>query len=237
MVSGNCRARVDKVGKDNYIEKLSAQAKKYRKPNSDLLKSLKWIIWGMAPIIMVTGVVIFLLQYFNPDISYVTAVRKTAGAIIGMIPSGLWLLTSVALFVGVIKLSQKNVLVQELYCIEMLARINVLCLDKTGTITDGTMSVQNVIDYNSFFGLTTNNIISAMLNALNETNLTAVALQKKFGLNKEHVMLNDGSSLFIIFETNGTYNTIAGFYPEDRRGMFPCRKRHHNRRCHHGRRL
>jgi|GluameStandDraft_1065615.scaffolds.fasta_scaffold01392_31 cation-transporting ATPase E len=184
VVSGNCRARVDKVGKDNYIEKLSAQAKKYRKPNSDLLKSLKWIIWGMAPIIMVTGVVIFLLQYFNPDISYVTAVRKTAGAIIGMIPSGLWLLTSVALFVGVIKLSQKNVLVQELYCIEMLARINVLCLDKTGTITDGTMSVQNVIDYNSFFGLTTNNIISAMLNALNETNLTAVALQKKFGLNK-----------------------------------------------------
>lgn len=184
VVSGNCRARVDKVGKENYIEKLSAQARKYRKPNSDLLKSLKWIIWGMAPIIMVTGVVIFLLQYFNPDITYVTAVRKTAGAIIGMIPSGLWLLTSVALFVGVIKLSQKNVLVQELYCIEMLARINVLCLDKTGTITDGTMSVQNVIDYNSFFGLTTNNIVSAMLNALNETNLTAVALQKKFGLNK-----------------------------------------------------
>ena len=66
----------------------------------------------------------------------------------------------------------------------MLAKINVLCLDKTGNITDGTMSVQNVIDYNSFFGLTTNNIISAMLNALNETNLTAVALQKKFGLNK-----------------------------------------------------
>ncbi|MDE7264192.1 MAG: HAD-IC family P-type ATPase [Anaeroplasmataceae bacterium] len=184
VVSGNCCARVDKVGKDNYIEKLSAQAKLYRKPNSDLLKSLKWIIRGMTPIIIVTGITLFLLQYFNPDISYVTAVRKTAGAIIGMIPSGLWLLTSIALFVGVIKLSQRNVLVQELYCIEMLARINVLCLDKTGTITDGTMSVKNVIDYNSFFGLTTNNIVSAMLNALNESNLTAVALQKEFGLNK-----------------------------------------------------
>lgn len=184
VVSGNCRARVDKVGKDNYIEKLSAQAKLYRKPNSDLLKSLKWIIRGMTPMIIVTGITIFLLQYFNPNIAYVTAVRKTAGAIIGMIPSGLWLLTSIALFVGVIKLSQKNVLVQELYCIEMLARINVLCLDKTGTITDGTMSVKNVIDYNSFFGLTTNNIVSAMLNALNENNLTAVALQKEFGLNK-----------------------------------------------------
>ncbi|MDE7105845.1 MAG: HAD-IC family P-type ATPase, partial [Anaeroplasmataceae bacterium] len=184
VVSGNCRARVDKVGKDNYIEKLSAQAKLYRKPNSDLLKSLKWIIRGMTPMIIVTGITLFLLQYFNPSINYVTAVRKTAGAIIGMIPSGLWLLTSIALFVGVIKLSQKNVLVQELYCIEMLARINVLCLDKTGTITDGTMSVKNVIDYNSFFGLTTNNIVSAMLNALNESNLTAVALQKEFGLNK-----------------------------------------------------
>ncbi|MCM1130196.1 MAG: HAD-IC family P-type ATPase [Anaeroplasma bactoclasticum] len=184
VVSGNCRARVDKVGKDNYIEKLSAQAKLYRKPNSDLLKSLKWIIRGMTPMIIVTGITLFLLQYFNPSITYVTAVRKTAGAIIGMIPSGLWLLTSIALFVGVIKLSQKNVLVQELYCIEMLARINVLCLDKTGTITDGTMNVKNVIDYNSFFGLTTNNIVSAMLNALNENNLTAVALQKEFGLNK-----------------------------------------------------
>ncbi|MDE5546168.1 MAG: HAD-IC family P-type ATPase [Anaeroplasmataceae bacterium] len=184
VVSGNCRARVDKVGKDNYIEKLSDQAKLYRKPNSDLLKSLKWIIRGMTPMIIVTGITLFLLQYFNPNIAYVTAVRKTAGAIIGMIPSGLWLLTSIALFVGVIKLSQKNVLVQELYCIEMLARINVLCLDKTGTITDGTMSVKNVIDYNSFFGLTTNNIVSAMLNALNESNLTAVALQKEFGLNK-----------------------------------------------------
>lgn len=184
VVSGNCRARVDKVGKDNYIEKLSAQAKLYRKPNSDLLKSLKWIIRGMTPMILVTGVTLFLLQYFNPNIPYVTAVRKTAGAIIGMIPSGLWLLTSIALFVGVIKLSQRNVLVQELYCIEMLARINVLCLDKTGTITDGTMNVKNVIDYNSFFGLTTSNIVSAMLNALNENNLTAVALQKEFGLNK-----------------------------------------------------
>ncbi len=184
VVSGNCRARVDKVGKDNYIEKLSAQAKLYRKPNSDLLKSLKWIIWGMTPMIIVSGITLFLLQWFNPNIPYITAVRKTAGAMIGMIPSGLWLLTSIALFVGVIKLSQKNVLVQELYCIEMLARINVLCLDKTGTITDGTMNVKNVIDYNSFFGLTTSNIVSAMLNALNESNLTAVALQKEFGLNK-----------------------------------------------------
>ncbi len=204
VVSGTCRARVDKVGKDNYIEKLSAQAKQYRKPNSDLLKSLRFIIYGMIPIIVTTGIVLFLLQYFNPDINYVTAVRKTAGALIGMIPSGLWLLTSVALFVGVIKLSQKNVLVQELYCIEMLARINVLCLDKTGTITDGTMNVKNVIDFNTFFGLTTNNIVSAMLNALNETNLTAVALEKKFGLNKRIKYIET-----IPFSSQRKYNAVS----------------------------
>ncbi len=184
VVSGSCNARVDKVGKDNYIEKLSDQAKKYQKPNSQLLKSLKMIIYVMAVLIIPIGLTLFCLQFLNSGIPYVTAVRKTAGAMVGMIPSGLWLLTSVALFVGVIKLSQRNVLVQELYCIEMLARINVLCLDKTGTITDGTMSVKDVIDFNSLYGLTTKNIISAMLNALNESNLTSVALEEKFGLNK-----------------------------------------------------
>ncbi len=184
VVSGKCRARVDKVGKDNYIERLSNQAKQYQKPNSELLKSLKSIIYVMAVLIIPIGICLFCLQFLSSGIEYVTAVRKTAGAMVGMIPSGLWLLTSVALFVGVIKLSQNNVLVQELYCIEMLARINVLCLDKTGTITDGTMSVKNVIDYNTLYGLTTKNIVSAMLNALHETNLTSKALEEKFGLNK-----------------------------------------------------
>ncbi len=184
VVSGRCRARVDKVGKDNYIEKLSSQAKKYKKPKSDLLKSLNWIIWVMSFVVVIVGLTLFVMQYLVNGIDYVTAVRKTAGAMVGMIPSGLWLLTSVALFVGIIKLAQKNVLVQELYCIEMLARVNVLCLDKTGTITDGTMSVKNVIDYTAISGLTTKNIISAMLNALNESNLTSKALVDKFGLNK-----------------------------------------------------
>ncbi len=184
VVSGNCKARVDKVGKENYIEKLSDQAKKYQKPKSDLLKSLNLIIIVMASLIIPIGVTLFCLQYFANHIDYVTCVRKTAGAMVGMIPSGLWLLTSVALFVGIIRLSQKNVLVQELYCIEMLARVNVLCLDKTGTITDGTMSVKEVIDFNTLYGLSTKNIISAMLNALNESNLTAQALETKFGLNK-----------------------------------------------------
>ena len=87
------------------------------------------------------GIGLFFVQY-NQGINYPTAIEKTAGAMIGMMPSGLFLLTSVALAVGVIRLAQNNTLVQELYCIETLARVDTLCLDKTGTITDGTMEVK-----------------------------------------------------------------------------------------------
>ena len=184
VVSGKCKARVDKIGKDNYIEKLTGQAKQYKKPNSDLLKSLNLIITVMAVLIIPIGGLLFYIMHFKTGLDLVYSIRKTAGAMIGMIPSGLFLCTSTALAIGVIRLASRKVLVQELYCIEMLARVNCICLDKTGTITDGTMSVKNVIDYNTFYGLATKNIISAMLNALEDTNLTSKALEESFGLGK-----------------------------------------------------
>ncbi len=184
VVSGKCAARVDKIGKDNYIEQLTAQAKKYKKPKSDLFLSLTWIIRVMAFIIIPIGGLLFYIMFIKNNLELEYSIRKTAGAMVGMIPSGLFLMTSIALAVGVIRLAQRNVLVQELYCIEMLARVNCICLDKTGTITDGTMSVKNVIDYNTIHGLATKNIISAMLNALQDNNLTSVALIEKFGLGK-----------------------------------------------------
>ncbi len=211
VVSGKCAARVDKIGKDNYIEQLTSQAKKYKKPRSDLLKSLNWIIYFMAVIIIIIGGLLFYIMYFVNGHDYVFSIRKTAGAMIGMIPSGLILMTSIALAVGVIKLGQRNVLVQELYCIEMLARVNCICLDKTGTITDGTMSVKNVIDYNTIQGLATKNIISAMLNALQDNNLTSVALKEKFGLGKriKHVAAIPFSSQrkyqAVTFDKYGTF--------------------------------
>lgn len=211
VVSGNCRARIDKVGKDNYIEKLTSQAKKYVKPKSDLWRALSLIIYCMAFIIIPVGILLFYMQYFVNGIDFATTIRKTAGAMVGMIPSGLYLLTSVALAVGVVRLAQNNVLVQELYCIEMLARVNVLCLDKTGTITDGTMSVQNVVEYENVAGLSTKNVISAMLNALNEQNLTSVALEEKFGRGKriKHTALIPFSSQrkfnAVTFEKYGTF--------------------------------
>lgn len=183
VVSGTCKARVDAVGEDNYIQKLTTQAKQYNKPKSELLNSLNYIITFMAVIIIPIGAILFCMQYKQilGDSTLEEATRKTAGAMIGMIPSGLFLLTSIALAVGVMKLAQNNVLVQELYCIEMLARVDCLCLDKTGTITDGSMTVKNVIEYTSIPGLSVKNIVSALLNATNDGNMTAKALEQKFG--------------------------------------------------------
>lgn len=184
IVSGEVSARVDKIGKDNYIEHLSGQAKVYKKPKSDLLVSLNMIIKIMSLPVVVIGISLFLIMFLKNGVDYTTSIRRTAGAMIGMIPSGLFLMSSIALGVGVIRLGKKNVLVQELYCIEMLARVNCICLDKTGTITDGTMVVKNVIDYNTISGLATRNIVSAILNALHDQNLTSQALEAKFGLGK-----------------------------------------------------
>ncbi len=227
IVSGKCTCRVDRVGENNYVEKLSSQAKQYKKPKSDLLISLNLIIKVMTVPVVVLGIGLFIsmtmrggltnfnfLDYFNGMGNYMDlrpVIRKTAGAMIGMIPSGLFLTSSIALFIGVIKLSQRNVLVQELYCIEMLARVNCICLDKTGTITDGTMSVKNVIDFNSINGLATKNVISAMLNALQDTNLTSQALKEKFGMGKriKHVASIPFSSQrkyqAVTFDKYGTY--------------------------------
>ena len=211
VVSGNCKARVNKVGKDNYISRLSGEAKLYKKPKSDLLHSLNIIIYIMAIIIIPIGVLLFYMQYFINGVEYITAIRKTAGAMIGMIPSGLMLLSSVALAVGVIRLAQNKVMVQELYCIEMLARVNVLCLDKTGTITDGTMSVKDVIEYENGFGITTKVVINGMLNALKENNLTQKALEERFGSNKKikyHSLIHFSSQRkynAVSFERYGTF--------------------------------
>lgn len=197
VVSGSCNAQVTAVGKDIYIQKLTNQAKKYKKPQSELLGSLKIIIRIVGALIVPLAATLFYLMWIGTNFDstmtlterllspeYANIVEKTTGAMIGMIPSGLFLLTSMALAVGVIRLSQNNTLVQELYCIEMLARVDTLCLDKTGTITDGTMTVKSVIEYKNDIGLSLKNIVSAMINAQNDSNLTSNALAERFGTGK-----------------------------------------------------
>ena len=184
VVSGKAIVQVVAIGKDIYIEKLTHQAKKYTKPKSVLFRSLNIIIKTVGSVVLPLGGLLFYYQYTS-GVIYKDAVLGTSAAMIGMIPTGLFLLTSVSLYVGVIKLSQRNALVQELSCIEMLARIDTLCLDKTGTITDGTMSVKGVIEYKTVSGLTTKNIVSMLLNSLSDPNMTTAALIERFGTGKK----------------------------------------------------
>lgn len=181
--SGTCKAQVEKVGSANYIEKLSSRAKKYSKPKSELLASLSFIIKLIGIIIIPLGTLMFFNNYKVYDGNLFNTVTKTAGSIIGMIPAGMFLLTSVALAVSVVRLAKKRTLVQELYCIEMLARVNVLCLDKTGTLTDGSMKVREMINIsnNKYDDKNISKIIASIVGAFHEANHTAIALKSYFG--------------------------------------------------------
>lgn len=142
LVSGHILGRVEHIGLDNYTAKISTEARYIKKVNSVLMNSLNTIIKWVSILVVPLGSILFAKQLFlgNPVRD---AVINSVAAVIGMIPEGLVLLTSTVLAVGIIKLSKYKVLVQELYCIEMLARTDVLCLDKTGTLTEGKMEVYN----------------------------------------------------------------------------------------------
>lgn len=184
IASGKCVARVDKVGNDSYIAKLSSKAKQLKKPKSELLNSLNIIIRVIAIVIIPIAILMYFNNYHQLGIVSET-IKKTAGAIIGMIPAGMFLLTSLALVTGVVKLAKRRTLVQDMYSIEMLARTDVLCLDKTGTITDGTMKVNNVIQLASTGEQTLGEIMGSMLTALDDNNATTRALANHFGYNKD----------------------------------------------------
>ena len=187
--SGTCKARVDKIGNDNYIADLTAKAKQFKSAKSELLSSLRALI----KIISIFMVPIAILMCYN-NYTYYTAnpaqdysllymvITKTAGCIIAMIPAGMFLLTSVALAVSVIRLAKKRTLVQDLYCIEMLARTNVLCLDKTGTLTNGSMSVKDVVMLPcKKTEKDVDKIVSSMVASFHDANHTALALKSYFG--------------------------------------------------------
>lgn len=193
LSSGSVVARVEKVGAANYVETLTSHAKKYKKPKSELMNSIKLVIKVLSPFIIVIGALMVWTNYRSivPDGMTATysnwneIITSAAGSVIGMIPSGMFLLTSLALAASVLRLARKQTLVQDLYCIEMLARVDVLCLDKTGTITDGSMEVNNVIEIKGFESdHSLAEIIGSMLTATGDNNQTALALANKFGYSK-----------------------------------------------------
>lgn len=153
IVSGSCRARLEKVGAESYISKLTIQAKKSRKgEQSEMIRSLNRIVKFAGFAIIPIGSILFYQAYYLSHDSIRASVQSMVAAVIGMIPEGLFLLASVTLVISTMKLALGKVLVHDMKCIETLARVNVLCVDKTGTITENEMSVSNVVhvsnDYN-----------------------------------------------------------------------------------------
>ncbi len=183
ITSGTCLAQTIKVGKDNYAQTLSAKAKAYKKPKSEIMNSLSIIIKTIAAIILpiATALVIKSLMINTEQIA--SAVLGAVTVVLGMIPAGMFLLTSVALAVGIVKLAKHNTLVQDLYSLEMLARVDTICFDKTGTITDGNMTVKEVVPLIEVSQNYINDAISSMLFALGNTNQTTSALYNYFGDN------------------------------------------------------
>lgn len=141
LVSGSIYAKVIRVGADNYVHKIESAAKGFKAPASNLFRDLNKLIKYIGIFLVPMAAVMFVSNWFAYDGVLETAVIKTCGSIIGMIPAGIYLLVTITLTLSVITLSKKQTLVQDMYSIEMLASADVLCLDKTGTITDGTMSV------------------------------------------------------------------------------------------------
>lgn len=142
VVSGQGKMLVEKVGEDTYSYSILKHAKRYKRYPSQLRDSIDEIIRLCTMILIPLGTILFIKQRLTSD--YSQATLNTVAAVIGMIPEGLVFLTSVALAIGAYKLAKQNILVQELYCIETLARVDVLCLDKTGTLTKGSLSVSHI---------------------------------------------------------------------------------------------
>ena len=189
--AGECKARVTAVGEDNFTSKLMAEAKKFKKPKSELMRSINWIIRIVTLAIFPLGILMFYTNKITTS-TINEAVTGTVASVVGMIPEGLvmlTMLTSIALAVGVVKLARKRTLVQDLYSIETLARVDMLCLDKTGTITEGSMQVEKTHIYSTKYGHV-DDIMTNMVAALGAQGSTFEAFAQYFRSNEKYEVVS-----------------------------------------------
>ena len=241
VTSGEACCQIIHVGKDNYAAQITSEAKEFKRHNSELKNSLNAILKVISIIIVPLGALLFYKQYYVVGNTFKDSIVSMVAGVLGMIPEGLVLLTSVALTLGALVLANKKTLVQELYCIETLARVDTLCLDKTGTITEGTMCVERVEPWNEASEnkdtdeIPTEdedepdlheieNMMANLMYVLKDQNATIDALRKRFpaksSMTLEHIIpfSSDRKYSGAVFEDNGTYLMGAAqfLFPEGR---------------------
>ena len=187
VVSGMALAEVIHVGAENYTAKISAEAKYIKKVNSEIMNFINKIIKYISIAIVPIGILLFFSQIDNGTFRDTTI--HVVAALIGMIPEGLVLLTSTVLAISVIRLSKYNVLVQELYCIETLARVDTICLDKTGTITKGEMEVSKLVPLNGNSMSDITDALGLMSYHMDSDNQTMEAISKKYARRNDYKVL------------------------------------------------
>ncbi len=177
VISGKAKARVIHIGMDNFAMKISAGAKYFKKPNSEIWKALMRLVKIMAFIIVPLGVALFGVKYCLQHADLNITVVNIIGSLVGMIPNGLVALSSSVFCISVIRLSRHKTLAQDMYCVETLARVDVLCLDKTGTITTGEMDVYGIEPRNGLEKELFCEMLTNLMHASQDENATAVAIR------------------------------------------------------------
>jgi len=183
IVSGECIAQIHHIGSENYVSKISNGAKYLKKTNSVIMNSFERLLKTIAIFIVPLGIVMFSKELIVSNFNIPDSVFGTVAALIGMIPEGLILLTSSVMAVSIIRLSRYKVLVQKLYGVEILARVDVICLDKTGTLTEGKMKLKEVIPLKKINQNKVNDILSGITNNTVDDNATIAALKEKYKKN------------------------------------------------------
>ena len=184
VVSGSCHARLDKVGADSYISQLTLEAKSMQQgEQSEMIRSLDKLVKMVGIALIPIGIILFVQSYFYNHDSFRQSIISMVAAVIGMIPEGLYLLASVALAVSAMRLASKKVLLHDMKSIETLARVNVLCVDKTGTITEDSMCVSEVVKakaYDEEKMPDLNRMIGDFVKGMDADNSTMHAMQEHF---------------------------------------------------------